>query len=498
MTILGLPPVNNSSSKIVQTPMKKRTVALAVSLGLVSTFCVVKALHRRKQRRSSLRAQAAASFQEGKDMEGLEYLSKIAEPSPADLVSMASAHERLGNLFESSIILTHLIEFSPNTLEFIESRLRIHLLLGLSRPALKDMILLKVLEKDDSRSGELIDALMATSSLHAINHIAESHPSNILFDDFFETLFFLETLEDPVAVFIKSKEYSKCWQLVESSQRDIHKLIKGSMEYIKGNIERAIAILEDVKYQPGRAINIFLKAKLSRDRINTYKRCEKSKYFRNTRRPTEFKIELADELVFEFSEDPTTHYYLAKAYENLEIPEKQQFHLERLLSLISSAPGAVYQIISLIRSENIPAVIEAIKQSLEMYPENINLHCVSVEFFVHCQMQNEALEWLCNMERIGSKDPRTLLFKYVVGKMLGKPNINHLNAAIEADPLYFKTYVYLANHLTDNNEARKACRDALEHAHGFDEVFTACQITFFLEAHTEAKYECPSLFEIDN
>lgn len=473
--------------------MKKRTAAAIIVTGVAGAVCIMKALRKKRRDNSTLRAQAAIALQEEKHAEALLYLRQISHPTPADLLQMSEAHEASGHAFEALSIITHLLSQQPS-IELSQTRLRIHSQLGLYKMALKDLILLNILDKSTNHSEELSDALKAVSSLEAHRHTTLLPPSDILYADFFSTLTSLATIEDPATVFIQSGEYRKCWDLVKEPESDLHRLIKGCMVYVHGNLKEAIAVLADVKNELGRALLFYFLVEKRRQKSATHFRCVKSKCFTFVPPLSAFRMDANEEAKLSRSEDPSVHFYLAKAYEYLEMPEKQQKSLERSLELNSSFPATVYKIILSIKQRNNVEALELIKAAEKVFPEQLNLHCIAIEFFVREGLHNEALEWLCNMERIDTSDPRTHLFKYIVGRAIGKPNPQHILSAIDSDPLYFKTYIYLANHLMDTDRSIEASKAALHHAHGFDEAFTAYQLVCFVETHEEVKRECPSLF----
>lgn len=140
-------------------------------------------------------------------------------------------------------------------------------------------------------------------------------------------------------------------------------------------------------------------------------------------------------------------------------------------------------------------VIKLIEDSLKKYCDDINLICISLEYFLTIKKLDQCNSILQNAESAFPNDPRIYLFKFMIGEILGNPDPSFLKKAIDLDPKYFKPYIYLGNFINSGKESEKIFKKALEFARTYDEIFTAYQLYFVVKAQNDIYLEFPDIFE---
>ena len=449
----------------------------------------------------------------------LEHLRGIRNKSYEVCLKMYICHEGLGNITDAIIYINRCIsmEFSPDLVEkryLLNKRARMH------RDAFKDIFMLNMIDKGQKYNEETSRCLKTYSMLKADSYQIVGWASKINFADFFDTLFFIKDLQDPTAVFIESEEYEKCFDLVRDGSSDLHRFLKGCFCYVNGDLDGAAEALRDEEYMYSRVLHLFIKTgksklavrgdikdtKCTLDSINCAVPDDESKdtpliepnalpKVKNNALAGLSNAERALVAQCSGSKDPTILFYLAKILGNLGMQERELRAINQCLKINETAAALSHKIVILITQNKGDESMSLINRALDAFPESINLHCIAIEYFLYSQHIQRSVALLLRIESHHSSDARISLFKYLLSKAAGAPDIGFLRAAIEADPRYYKPYIHLGNHLMGTEESMHLYRKALECARNFNELYTAFQLLIVVEAQDDLLRDYPGLFE---
>lgn len=460
--------------------MGKKSNAIVFALAVAGAAYAVDKLWRRRPRGSSCLAQAIVCIQEQRFQEALGHLDCVPGKSRDVLLKMAHCHEQLGNLTDALVCVDRAIGDGLDA-ELLGQRLGLHKSLGMDEDAFRDVFALHLLRPSRENSEATAACLKAYSMRRARAHKIDGWASDINFSDFFETMFFIMDLEDPVAVFIGSGEYEKCYEYVKDESSELHRFIKGCFCYVNGDTAGTLAILKNEAYIYSRMMYAF-----------TMVMRRKDYGARDGGLSTAEEMQL---MQWEGSADQTIQFYLAKIWGCLDSTEHQMACINRCLALGQTAPALGAKIVLLIRQERREEAHALIDTALALFPENINLHCIAIECFMHSNDIQKSVSLLLQIECHHCSDPRIYIFKYLLGKAAGSPDAGLLRAAVEADPRYFRSCIYLGNHLMGTDEAPAVYEKALNSARSVDELYVAYQLLTVVETQNALLQEHPELFE---
>lgn len=417
--------------------------------------------------------------------------------------------------------------------QLIEKRFHLHKKCGLLMEAFKDVFLLNLLEPDAKYNSTTSECLKICSMSKARAYHISGWASDINFSDFFDTLFFLKDVHDPAMVFIASSEFKKCFEYVRDSDTELHRFLTGCFLFVNGDVHVAIEAFGKETFIYSKMMFLFVKITArpafvssagddqeerqlkSEQRKNTDRKDDASAQPANSpsnpkthgpetrkrysdlfgTRDTDIKdAEKAMVLDLSGTEDITIQFYMAKIFGALKNTRLQLESINKCLSGRKTPPAMGYKVIMLIKMEKKEEAINLMNRALDIFPDDINLNCIAIEYFLHCNAVQRSLDLFLHIERIYPEDPRILIFKYLLGKTSGSSDVGVLRKAIGADPLYFKTYIHLGNHLMGDAESKDIYTSALKCARSFDELFTAFQLLIVVETQEALISEYPRLF----
>jgi len=450
---------------------KKKEIAILGVVAAVFVGYVANKIIQKSSKRSSLKAQGIVYYNEGDYKKAIEVLSNIKDPDYKIYLMLSDSNQKTGDFSNALIYLNKCIKMNRST-DLILKRHEIHKILDLGYEAFKDLFVLSMIEKNGVYKESASSFLKKYSANKTKAHKITGWASDINFSDFFENLFFLCDQQDPSVVFINSKEYKKCYDFVSSSGEPLHQFLLGCFNFVNGNIGEGIRILEKTQDFPYSRILL--------------------KYIR-VKRLTATEIEDLKKSI-KTQEDPTILYFMSKIFEITNDVSCQDECLDGLLKIQPSPVGFNAKIIRLFKQGHHEEASKLINESLARYPDNINLICISLEYFMAAKEIENFRTILQKAEGAFKDDPRICLFQFMESELDGKPKPEFLRKAIELDDKYFKPYIYLGNSLSDGHECARIFRKALECARTHDEIFTAYQLLTVVEAQNDIFNEHPDLF----
>lgn len=450
---------------------KKKEIAIlgvvaAVAIGYFANKIIKKGI-----KRETSKAQGITSFKEKDYKKAIEILSILEDPDFSTCFMIYQANEKTGNLSNALVWINRCIKIKKESELFLK-RHEIHKALDLNYEAFKDLFILSMLNKNggykEIASGFLKKYSMNQTKTHKISGWA----SSINFSDFFENIFFLNNLQDPLIVFINSKEYEKCYEFVKDSNDPLHQFILGCLHFVNGHIKDSAIVLEKGKDYPYSKIFLkFIKAKkLKENEIDDLKK------------------------LVEKEEDTTVLYFMSRIFEAVNEMDYQCRCLDKLISLNAVAPVFNLKIISYFKRGMAEEAAKLIEQSLKSFPDDINLICISLEYFIAVKDMERCQAILRSAENAFKNDPRIYLFKFMESEANDNPEPEFLKTSIRLDDKYFKPYIYLGNSLSDGEECARLFKKALDCARIHDEIFTAYQLLTVVEAQNDLFNDFPELF----
>ncbi|KAI5169863.1 hypothetical protein PAEPH01_1054 [Pancytospora epiphaga] len=555
---------------MMPTMKGKRNTALIITALAGAAYLASKVL---KKKCDHHLAQAIVSMKDGDYSAAVEYLSQIPVKNNEVLLLLSDCHDKLHNVTDAVAYLNMCIRnirgketilgiiqditlrlMSGGTAynhgdlkKLVEKRFAIYSENGMSMEAFKDAFLLSIMADDTKYKNISTEYLKVCTLERSRNYCITGWASNINFEDFFQTLFFLENVKDPSAVFLASGEYEKCYEYVSDGNTEFHRFLKGCFLYVNGDVAGAASIFIGETYLYSKMMFIFIKVTArpnfkplpvlegtvedkggmekghketalseTNDKSNsstegndgsssksTTENTTKTKaknFTKNNKKYRELAIKRLNKYelnIFEHlldNEDLTVQLYVAKMFEGLKMVDMQLQSIDRCLTNRRTAPGMGQKIIIYIRQDRQQSAVKLITEAVTTFPDSINLHCIAIEYFLHIGDYQRGAELLQQIECFYRKDPRIFIFKYLLSKAGGNPDVGYLREGISIDPKYFKTYIYLGNHLMGDEESLQIYQDALACARTFDELFTVFQVLTVVETEQELTSEYPKLF----
>lgn len=450
---------------------KKREMIVLAVLATAAMGYIASRFVQKRTKTESLKALGMVYLKEKDFKTALQAFTKVGEEDYEILLGISECHENLGNLPSALMYLNRCIKMRREK-SLILKRFETHKRLDMNREAFKDLFLLSIIFKDGEYKSMATDFLKRLCMDMAKAHKVSGWASKINFSDFFDTLFFLKDEQDPAVVFINSKEYEKCFEFIVDSKEKLHRFLLGCFHFVNGDYRGCLRIFDGVDFKYDDIL-----VTLMRSKRLTVSEIE------------ELKKSIGNE------KDPTVLYYVAKVFETLDERTCQAECLDNLLEIYPCACATNSKIIWLIKQGRHEEARDLIRASLRTYPEDINLVCIALEYFIMRKDLDECTAILQRAETIYKEDPRIFLFKFMMSEMIDNPEPDFLRRGIELDPRYFKLYIYLGNALSSGKECADAFRRALECARAFDEIYTAYQLLTVVESQTEIFNEYPDLLE---
>lgn len=454
---------------------KKKEIALLGVLAAIVVGVVGSKLLKTKSKDKSIKAQGIVLHSETKYKEALEIFLMLEQKDFDVLSKISDCYYKLGSLTDSLIYLNKAIKMCMNR-NLLDRRYEIHKSLAMDFEAFKDLFLLNKVFNDQKYSETSSNLLKKIAADRTKAHKISGWASKINFSDFFHIASFLEGKEDPAVLFINSMEYEKCYDFIKESEIPFHKFLLGCFYFVNGEYKKAVSIFEN--------LNDNLHSNIILNLIRARKLSEKEKSFLR---------ELIDS-----ENDPTILYYMCKIFDVLEDTESQNKCIQKLLNEHPSSTSTCLKIISLLRDErnnNIPEAADLISAGLKLYPADIGLTCIALEFYISVKSFADAKILLKRAKSVFQNDPRVKVLEYILDEAEGKENVELLKDAIGLDPKYFKPYAYYINTLSPGNEMCDVLIKALDAARSFDEIFTIYRFTIVLNAQMDLMDEYPELFE---
>ncbi|KAM0680004.1 hypothetical protein GINT2_001690 [Glugoides intestinalis] len=454
-----------------KTTTKKRNETILAGVVVAAAVCYITAkFFKTKSVREATIAHGMACFGEQKYTEALTHFTKVSKPDFNVLEKIFECHERLGNTTNALLYLNKCISLNRSE-SLIIKRFNAHTSLEMNKEAFKDLFLINLICKDEKYKEKTAEFLKKTSSQLARSFKIKGFASSINYTDFFDTLFFLKDIQDPAVVFLNSGEFEKCFEYVKSSTEELHKLLFGCFCLVNADFANAVKAFEKLTSPYSKILLTFIRSKkLATKDINALK----------------------ERILTET--DPTILLYIAKIFEGNDERTSQFDALEKCLVIYPNSCAACSLIVWYIRQKNKNEAQSLIDKSLKSYPNSINLVCIALEYYTISNNIDSAVTLLEQAERVFVRDPRIFLFKYTISEALGNPDKNFLLQGIEADPKYFKLYIYLGNTSQTGEESADAYRKALGCARSYEEIFTAYQLLIVIETQNELFKEYPDLF----
>lgn len=339
----------------------------------------------------------------------------------------------------------------------------------------KDVFLLNLLTQKYREETTFL--LKKISEKRAKGYKIRGWASKICFKEFFDTICFLDELDSPVAVFIKSEEYLKCYNYVKDRDGEVELFIKGCIKMINGDWAGAMDAFMEKEYiysklmgywlqtrrnaenmgvynkkiiknidqfKQGKTVPVELEKKQSKTEQAANKIVEDMKSSKEKKGSNVLEEDSLEDLVLEdgsinieesfkekqenlfdrtvleeFSENknPTVLFYLAKIYENLNETELQMKYMKKSLDVKRTGYGVGYNLVCMIKQQEHKDIENAIEKAVEEFREDINIYCIAIEYFIIIKKVNKAKKILACLESMDLKDPRIFILKFLVAKL---------------------------------------------------------------------------------
>lgn len=416
--------------------------------------------------------KAKAAMLENKIQDAIGMLKSIKSPDYEATYLLYECHYKLGNMVNALNYLNICISLELKE-DAIEARHVLHNTLGMYKEAFKDLFLINLLNDEEKTKKErATDFLKKICIKFAKSHKVEGFASKINYSDFFDTLFFLKDVKDPVVVFLNSREYEKCYDLVSGSEDPFHRFIYGCFYLVNGDHHYACKIFEESSFEYSKLIINFIKSK----KLNV----EEIKKIREG---------------IEHETDITKLFYYAKIFDNIGDKETQFHLLSKIQEISPNSTTACSLIVWHIKQQKYAEAEDLIKKSLTNFSDSAVLFCIALEYYLDKKDIPEATRIFEKAEALFPDDPRIFYFKYEINAMIGDRRLEILEKGIQLDPKYFKLYIYLGNDADSSEKTLLSYKNALKCARGFDEIYMAYQLLIVVETQNELLKEHPSFFK---
>ncbi|KAI5149916.1 hypothetical protein ENBRE01_1196 [Enteropsectra breve] len=531
---------------------KKNGLVLAFVAAAGIAAVASKLLQMRNKDRT-LRKLSAVFLAEKNYKEAIEILAKIKNKDKEIFFKIAECHEHLGNLTDALVFYGRCLQ-STVYVDALTRRYGIERTMGLHRGAFKDAFILKLMDNSEEHWAMNSEALAAYSTRMALEHFSVGVPSDVNYEEFFETLDFIRDSEGPEILFLSSRKYAECLRVVSSRENPLQCFLCACFRMLSGDVTGALQDFSDEDYKYSRMMYLFLKSdkknrhKLeyvlehtepksilekpdikiqdpakdqrlqrntnNKNSISNKNNINNKNYIMNNKdskndkdiiikRPDnrerydaleDWENNMLDALTEE--QDPTIQLYLAKILDNLDVERSRQLALvNKSLDIKKTAAAWNLKMILNIKEGRKEDAKRLIQEGIKLFSTDISMYCIAIEYLLSLGEIDASMKLLSDMIRIRENDPRVWLFRYLISKEEGAPELEYLNSGIRADPRYFKLYFYLGNHVLGSDLSLQAFTQALECARTFEEVYAAHQLLLVVEIQNELIREYPNLFE---
>lgn len=509
--------------------MGKKTNTVIITLAVAGLAYIINRFRNKSKKDATSLAQAIVCMEEKYFEKALSYLNNIKTKNEDILLKIATCHAKSNRPLEAINYIDKCNTKNPD-IHLLEKRFFLNKKLNRHKAAFKDVFMLNMLDQNPTHQKETSECLKRYSDAQSFEHKITGQASNINFKEFFDTIFFLDDLSDPIAVFLKSGEYSKCYEYVKDSSSEPYLFFKGCFSFVNGDWDKSVKFLSTGDSVYSKVLCMWLKTHRDNEKmgvklstmhadkvlcINSSKNdsytdeniisesegdvimgavdtADKDIANRNT------KTYVPDQdLINEWykSDDPTVLFYLSRIFENLDDQDQQIRCIDKCIQKKRTAAALSYKIIMLIKQQNAIEASRLIDESLKEFPDDIHLFCIAIEYFLIVNCIQRAYELLYEVEKFESMDVRVFILKFIVAKAAGNIDIAFLRTAIKMDSLYFKSYIYLGKQLLGTEESLDIFEKALSCARNYGELHAVFQLKAVVDMQNELLNEYPQLFE---